>query len=132
MDVVDHPTYHAQIRKDASQVTFYGAARFPIADSYLSEFYHSRATIGTPTAALNLSHCDVADKEIDEARASADAAKRLELWKMAQTKIHTAICSVPLFELMQVWVRSNKLDLGYKLDGAMNLAPALTEKTNLK
>ena len=132
MDVVDHPTYHAQIRKDASQVTFYGAARFPVADSYLSEFYHSRATIGTPTAALNLSHCDVADKEIDEARTSPDRAKQLELWREAQKKIHMAICSVPLFELMQVWVRSNKLDLGYKLEGAMNLAPALTEKSSLK
>ena len=131
MDVVDHPTYHAQIRKDASQVTFYGAARFPIADTYLSEFYHSRAAIGSPTAALNLSHCNAADKEIDEARASSDPAKQLELWKAAQTKIHTAICSVPLFELMQVWVRSNKLDLGYKLEGGMNLAPALTEKARL-
>lgn len=131
MDVVDHPTYHAQIRKDASQVTFYGAARFPVADSYLSEFYHSRGAIGSPTAALNLSHCTAADKEIDEARSSPDRAKQLALWQEAQKKIHGAICSVPLFELMQVWVRTNKLDFGYTLDGAMNLAPALTEKSSL-
>ena len=131
MEVVDHPTYHAQIRKDASALTFYGAARFPVADSYLGEFYHSRARVGTPTAALNLSHCEVADKEIDEARASPDRARQLELWKSAQKKIHETICSVPLFDLMQVWVRSNRLDLGYKLEGAMNLAPALTEASRL-
>ncbi len=35
MNVVDHPTYHSQIRKDASALVFYGAARFPVADTYL-------------------------------------------------------------------------------------------------
>jgi peptide/nickel transport system substrate-binding protein len=46
MNVVDHPTYHSQIRKDASALVLYGAARFPIADTFLTEFYHSAATIG--------------------------------------------------------------------------------------
>lgn len=131
LEVVDHATYHAQIRKDASQLTFYGAARFPIADTYLNEFYHSRAIVGRPTAALNLSHCDVADQEIDAARVTPDPVRQLELWKAAQRKIHEAICSVPLFDLMQVWVRGARVDYGYTLEGALNLAPALTEASKL-
>lgn len=33
MQVVDHPTYQSQVRKDLSALVFYGAARFPIADT---------------------------------------------------------------------------------------------------
>lgn len=131
MEVVDHPTYHAQIRKDVSALVFYGAARFPVADTYLSEFYHSRAIIGTPTAALNFSHCKAADAEIDAAQKEINQSKQKVLYAEAQRKIHETICSVPLFDLAQVWVRSKRVDLGYELKGAMNLAPPVTEKTRL-
>ena len=93
MNVVDHPTYQ-QIRKDASAIAFYGAARFPVADSYLTQFYHSAATVGTETAITNFSHCDVADAEIEAARKTADEAARLKLWAAAQKKIHDAVCAV--------------------------------------
>src|SRR5690606_29863898 len=44
--VVDHPTYHAMIRDDASQIVHYMAWR-PNADNFLSKFYHSSADITT-------------------------------------------------------------------------------------
>ncbi len=132
MEVVDHTTYHAKIRKDVSAVVFYGAARFPVADSYLTEFYHSASEIGAPKQVTNFSHCRVADAEIDAARSEPDAARRLALWRTAQEKIQTEICSVPLFSLMQVWARKDTLDYGVPLEGAMNLAPPLTEKTTLR
>jgi peptide/nickel transport system substrate-binding protein len=132
MSVVDHPTYHAQIRKDVSDVVFYGSARFPVADSYLSQFYDSAATVGTPTAVTNFGHCNVADAEIRGARTAASDAERLKLWSEAQRKIHGAVCGVPLFSLMQIWVRSDKLDLGYELNGSLNLAPPITESTALR
>lgn len=132
MDVVDHTTYHAQIRKDISALVFYGAARFPVADSYLSEFYHSRAQIGAPQQATNFSHCSVADAEIDAARGEPDPAKQKALWRAAQEKIAAEICSVPLFDLRQVWVRRASLHYGYKLEGALNLAPPITEATTLE
>jgi peptide/nickel transport system substrate-binding protein len=132
MNVVDHTTFHAQIRKDVSAVVFYGAARFPLADSYLTEFYHSRSEIGSPTQVTNFSHCKVADAEIDAARSESDPAKQLALWRVAQEKIHADICSVPLFDLKQVWLRRNTLDYGVKLVGNMNLVPPITEKARLK
>ncbi len=132
MQVVDHATYQSQTRKDLSGLVFYGAARFPIADTYLSEFFHSRATVGTPTAATNFSHCKVADKEIEQARTAPDADTQKALWKEAQRKIMEDVCAIPLFELRQVWARSDRLDLGYELKGAMNLAPPITEATTLK
>lgn len=132
MSVVDHPTYQSQIRKDLSALVFYGAARFPIADTYLSEFFHSKAIVGTPTAATNFSHCAIADAEIEAARAEPNADKQKAFWKEAQRKIHDDVCAVPLFDLRQVWAHSDRVDFGYELKGAMNLAPPITEATTVK
>lgn len=129
MKVVDHPTYHEQIRKDASAIVFYGAARYPVADTYLTQFYDSAASIGTPTAVTNFSHCDVADQEIRAARVEIDTAKQLALWRTAQQKINDDVCGVPLFELRQVWAHRQNVDYGYELEGDINIAPPITEKT---
>lgn len=129
MDVVEHATYHARIRQDLSQLTFYGAARFPVADSYLTQFYHSASAPGRPTMSLNFAHCDAADAEIDAARAEPDEARQMALWAAAQRKILEAGCSVPLYDLRQVWVRRANLELGYRLEGALNLGPAITHAT---
>lgn len=132
MKVVDHPTYQQQIRQNASALVFYGAARFPVADTYLTEFYHSAAIVGKPTAITNFSHCDVADAEIEQARKEADPSRQMVDWKLAQEKIHKDFCAVPLFELQQVWARSKNVDYGYELKGAINIAPQITEKTTVR
>jgi len=129
MDVVEHPVYHVRIRQDLSQLTFYGAARYPVADSYLTQFYHSRSAPGLPTASLNFAHCNAADSEIDEARTETDQAKQIALWQTAQRKIIEAGCSVPLFDLKQVFVRKASLQYDYKLEGALNLIPPITVGT---
>ena len=133
MDVVEHTTYHAQIRKDVSTMVFYGAARFPVADSYLTEFYHSRSEIGSPTQVTNFAHCKVADAEIDAARSAPDNATRMAQWKVAQEKIQADLCAIPLFDLQQVWARTDKLDYGVPVvEGALNLTPPIFENTTLK
>lgn len=131
LQVVDHATYHERIRKDASGLVLYGSARFPIADAYLTEFYHSDAEIGKPTAITNFSHCKVADKDIEAARRSTDKAEQLKYWADAQAKIHEQICAVPLFNLKQVWQRKKGLDYGVEFTGAMNLTPPINEKTTI-
>lgn len=131
MDVVDHATYQSRSRADQSGMIFYGAARFPVATSYLAEFYHSDAIVGKPSAITNFLHCDVADAEIDAAAIVADPDEQLRLWAEAQRKIHENVCAIPLFELLQVWGRSDKLDYGYTLEGSLNLAPPITESSTL-
>jgi len=132
MQVVEHATYHQQIRQDLSPIVYYSAARFPIADIYLTQFFHSRSIVKTPTAVTNFSHCDVADKEIDAARGETDKAKQLALWAEAQKKIVAQVCAVPMFETLQVYARHDTLDYGYKLDGSMSLGPMITEATQFK
>ncbi len=132
LQVVEHATYHQQIRQDLSPIVYYSAARFPVADIYLTQFFHSRSIVKTPTAVTNFSHCDVADKEIDGARVETDKAKQLALWAEAQKKIVAHVCAVPLFETLLVFARHDNLDYGYKLDGSLSLGPLITEATHFK
>lgn len=131
MEVVDHATYQAKSRQNLSGIVFYGAARFPNADFWLTEFYDSATAIGAPGAMSNFSHCSVADDSIRAARVEANPQKQLELWKQAQAQIHDDVCGVPLFGLKQVWARSDRLNYGYTLKGAMNLQPPVTEATTV-
>lgn len=131
MDVVEHATYHQQIRQDLSDIVVYGAARFPVADNYLKEFYHSRSAIGAPAAVANFAHCTAGDAEIDAAADEVDPAKQLALWKTAQEKIIAQLCAVPLFEQKLVWARRKGLDYGYQLDGSLSYGPLITEQTTL-
>lgn len=131
MEVVDHATYQAKSRQDQSAIVFYGAARFPNADYWLTEFYDSAAAIGAPSAMSNFAHCSVADDAIRKARVEPDPQKQLALWKQAQIQIHEDVCGIPLFGLKQVWARSDRLNYGYPLKGALNLQPPITELTTI-
>ncbi|MEW6267460.1 MAG: ABC transporter substrate-binding protein [Thermodesulfobacteriota bacterium] len=132
LEVLEHATWHEKIRKNLSSMVLYGAARFPIADTYLTQFYHSRSIIGGPKAVTNFSHTKLADQEIDAARTETNAEKQLELWKAAQKKIMTECNAIPVFELKQVWCRRANLDYGNKLTGCLNVGPVLDEKSILK
>ncbi|MDT0682003.1 ABC transporter substrate-binding protein [Roseicyclus sp. F158] len=132
LDVVDHQTFHSQIRDDLSQVVYYSAARFPVADVFLSQFFHSDSTVATPTGATNFSHCDVADEEIVSARSETDTDTQNALWAEAQAKIIENICAVPLYEQLIAYGRSENVDWGYDLQAEMHLGPIVTENSDLK
>jgi peptide/nickel transport system substrate-binding protein len=127
IETVEHATFHQRIREDASQVVHYSAARFPVADVYLTQFYHSDSIVGTPTAVTNFSHCAVADAEIDAARVEQDDARQRELWAEAQRKIMEQVCAVPVYQNLQLWAWKDSLDLGVEVEGSLNLSPPVTE-----
>jgi peptide/nickel transport system substrate-binding protein len=128
IELVEHATFHAQIRKDLSPIVHYQAGRFPVADVYLTQFFDSRSTVNTPTAVTNFSHCSLADEEIRGARTATDPAKQLALWKTAQEKLAKNVCGVPIYEQLQLWAWKDSLDLGYDVQGSLMLSPPITEK----
>lgn len=132
IELVEHATFHAKIREDLSPIVHYAAARFPVADVYLTQFFHSRSQVKTPTAVTNFTHCNLADKDIEAARVEPDAAKQKALWKSAQEKLVKEVCGIGLFEQLQVWAWRDTLELGYDLKGALNLSIPITEKTAFK
>src|SRR6185369_2920004 len=121
IELVEHATFHAQIRKDLSPIVHYQAARFPVADVYLTQFFDSASIVGSPTAVTNFSHCNVADAEIRAARVESDPAKE---------KIIKAVCGIPIYEQLQLWAWKDNLDLGYPIKGSLNLSPPITEKAH--
>ena len=132
LNVVEHATFHQQIRQDLSPMVYYSAARFPVADIYLTQFFHSRSIVQTPTAVTNFSHCNVADAQIDAARVATDLAEQRRLWAEAQRLIVAEVCAVPVIETLLVFGRRNAVDYGYELNGSMSLGPLITEKTRIR
>ncbi|MBM6595131.1 ABC transporter substrate-binding protein [Microvirga pudoricolor] len=130
--LVDHPTFHSQIRQDLSQLVYYGAARFPVADTFLTQFFDSTSIVGKPSAVTNFSHCDVADDEIKSARTAGDIEKQKALWVDAQKKIADKVCAIPLYEMGQPWAWTQKLVFDYPVKGSLNLSPPIDETTQLR
>ena len=114
LDVVDHPTYHRQIRQNLNPVVIYGAYRYPLdGNRYLNEFFHSRSTIGKPTASTNFSHYEKVDELLNKAQSEKDLKKRIEYWEQAQAIIMDDAMAIPLFTRKYAMARSPKLDLGH-------------------
>jgi peptide/nickel transport system substrate-binding protein len=132
LQVVEHATFHQQIRQDLSPLVYYSAARFPVADIYLTQFWHGRSRVLTPTAVTNFSHCDQADAQIDAARVSTNADEQKRLWAEAQRILVENVCGVPLIETLLVFARRDNVDYGYQLRGSMSLGPVITERTRLR
>ena len=127
IELVEHATFHDQIRQDLSPVVHYSAARFPVADTYLTQFFHSDSIVGKPAAVTNFSHCDVADEQIEAARTEPDPERQAELWAEAQRLIGEEVCAVPIYQNLQLWAWKDTLDLGHEAAGSLNLSPAITE-----
>lgn len=132
LNVVEHATYHQMIRQDLSPVSFYAAARFPVADVYLTQFFHSRSTVRSPTAVTNFAHCAAADAHIDAARTEVDQGRQEAAWASAQRRIVAEVCAVPLIETLQVWAHRDDLSYGFPMGGSLSLGPALTEASALR
>ncbi|HYM91521.1 MAG TPA: ABC transporter substrate-binding protein, partial [bacterium] len=130
--VVDHPSYHALIRKDANPIVIYIAFR-PTADIYLRSFYHSASTVVTGAHPdTNLAHYAGVDDVIDRARVEISAARQIELWKEAQIKILQDMVAYPVSYVNQVYARSTALDYGHGLKSVLALYPGIDETTRLR
>lgn len=129
IQVVEHSAFHKMIRQNASALVLYGAARFPVADVYLTQFYHYDSIVGTPTAIANFSHCKVAGYEIDAARTEKNPLRQMELWKKAQQQIMSQCVSVPIFEMLQVWCRKDNLKYGVDHIDSISNGPIISELT---
>lgn len=127
--LVDHPTYHAQIRKDCCPITTYAAWR-PNADLFLTQFFLSDSIVVTGKAPVtNFSHYDKIDALIKQARSETDAAKQAALWQDANTQMLKDMAVFPFMVLKQVFARSKKVDYGHSLKSVLALYPGIDELT---
>ena len=131
MDVITHSAYHQQIRKDVNPVVLYVCARFPTADSILTQFYHSKSIVGTPTAITNFSHYDKIDNLIEQARGETDLEKQKAMWAEAQRKILEDVVAYPLCSTRFVFARKDYVDLGYQMKSTLTLVDTIKWNTRV-
>jgi peptide/nickel transport system substrate-binding protein len=141
--VVDHTTFHANIRKDMNDVVVYYAGRAPVADSFLTQFYYGKSCIGQPTQITNFAHygcvdadgdgkIDTSDPLIEAARSEINPEKQRQLYYKAQLQILKMAPSKPLHELTKVMARHNWFDPGVKIEGSMIFGYPLEKAKLLK
>jgi peptide/nickel transport system substrate-binding protein len=132
MDVLTHTAFHQQIRKDLNPLVLYICARFPTADPILTQFYHSRSIVGTPSAITNFSHYNQIDHLIEKARVEADPKRQKALWAQAQKKIIEDAAVLPLCITKFVFARKTYVDLGYEMRSTLTLVTPLKETTDIR
>ena len=132
MDIITHTAYHEQIRKDVDPLVLYVAARFPTADPILTQFFHSKSIVGTPTAITNFSHYNKIDDLIDRARGEIDPNKQKALWAEAQRKIIEDAAALPLFISKYVFSRKTYVDLGYELKSSLTNTTPIAWTTDIR
>lgn len=128
--VVDHTTFHHNIRADMNDVVVYIGSRSPFADSYLTQWYHSASIVKKPHAVTNFSHygdvdadgdgvIDNVDWLIEKARSETDPVRQKVLYGMTQSLILDDMPALPLHELVKVVVRHGYFDPGFEIKGMM-------------
>ena len=132
MDVMTHTAFHQQIRKDVNPVVLYICARFPTANPILTEFYHSRSIVGTPTAITNFSHYNKIDDLIEKARVETDPKRQKTFWAEAQKKIIKDAVALPLCITKFVFARKTYVDLGYEMRSTLTLVTPMKETTDIR
>jgi peptide/nickel transport system substrate-binding protein len=132
MDVITHTAYHEQIRKDVNPLVLYVCARFPTADPLLTQFFHSKSIVGTPTAVTNFSHYNKIDHLIEKARVEPDPRKQKEVWGEAQKKIIEDAVALPLCITKFVFARKTYVDLGYEMRSTLTLVTPIKETTDIR
>lgn len=141
--IVDHASFHSQIRENASPIVYYAAWR-PNVDVYLTQFFHSDSVVvkgkkpNTNFSNYGLvdadgdGKIDSVDSLIEQARWELNAQKQEALWKQAQIQILKDAVAVPIIRLKYTFPQKSYVDLGYPLDWSwQTYSPQITEKTRI-
>ena len=124
MRVVDHTSYHNDIRRDLNNMVVYGSGQPPLTQAVLNAFYKSSAIVGKPTRNMNFSHYgDIAgnaDALMDQAFQEVDDAKRVQLLKQVQIDILRQVPAYPLPSAAGSWMHDGKtLEIGFPVKAYM-------------
>ena len=123
MRLVDHASYHNDIRRDLDPLVIYSSGQPPLTQAVLNAFYNSRAIVGKPTRNMNFSHYgDVAgnsDALMEQANQEIDDAKRLALLKQIQIEILRQVPVIPLPSPARSWMHNGALEIGFPVKAYM-------------
>jgi peptide/nickel transport system substrate-binding protein len=138
LKVVDHSTFHTQIRQNLNPIVVYLCER-PNPDVILTQFYHSDSIVVTgKNPVTNFSHVgggevggeSTIDNLIEAARVEVNPGKQVNTWKEAQVRILQNMVAYPILDIGYLFARRPYVDWGYKLISIAD-GPKATENTRI-
>ena len=101
LQLVEHATYHQNIRRNLNPFVLYGGTRLPDGDVMLSLFFHSDEAPDPATGnkGTNFSHYRGIDDLLEAGRRTRDAEKRAALYHKAQRRIMEDAVCLPIVDI---------------------------------
>ena len=110
LQVVEHATFHENIRKNLDPFVLYGGTRITDADPWLSLFFDSREIPDPATGnkGSNFAHYRAIDDLLAAGRLERDQKKRAAIYAEAQKRIERDVVCLPISDVPGQWARNPK------------------------
>ena len=110
VQLVEHATYHENIRKNLNPFVLFGGTRLPDADPWLTLFFHSSEIPDPATGnkGTNFAHYRAIDDLLAQGRQERDPRKRAAIYNEAQKRLMRDAVVLPLSEVPNEWARNPK------------------------
>jgi peptide/nickel transport system substrate-binding protein len=108
--IVEHATYHENIRKNLNPFVLYGGTRITDADPWLSLFFDSREIPDPATGnkGTNFAHYRAIDDLLAAGRVERDVKKRAGIYHEAMKRIERDLVCLPISDVPSQWARNPK------------------------
>jgi peptide/nickel transport system substrate-binding protein len=110
LQVVEHATYHENIRKNLNPFVLYGGTRLTDADPWLSLFFDGSEIPNPATGnkGTNFAHYRAIDDLLAKGRVERDVKKRAAIYAEAQKRIERDLICLPISDVPGQWARNPK------------------------
>ena len=110
LQVVEHATFHENIRKNLNPFVLYGGTRITDADPWLSLFFDSKEIPDPATGnkGSNFAHYKGMDDLLIAGRDERDQKKRASIYAEAQKRLERDLVCLPISDVPNQWARNPK------------------------
>jgi peptide/nickel transport system substrate-binding protein len=110
LQVVEHATFHENIRKNLNPFVLYGGTRITDADPWLSLFFDAKEIPDPATGnkGTNFAHYKGIDDLLHAGRVERDQKKRAQIYAEAQKRMERDLVSLPISDVPSIWARNPK------------------------
>jgi peptide/nickel transport system substrate-binding protein len=110
LQIVEHATYHENIRKNLNPFVLYGGTRITDADAWLSLFFDSTQIPDPATGnkGTNFAHYKAIDDLLHAGRVERDQKKRAQIYAEAQKRMERDLVCLPISDVPSQWARNPK------------------------
>ena len=110
LQIVEHATYHENIRKNLNPFVLYGGTRLPDADPWMSLFFDGSEIpdAATGNKGTNFAHYKAIDDLLAKGRVERDVKKRAAIYQEAQKRMEKDLVCLPINDVPDQWARNPK------------------------